>query len=186
MSKLSIIKIYPENYELKSFCLNNACQTVNGSLLDSSTLYSLIHNMFETLYDYPSGVGLSANQVGIMLRLCVIDFKRDAKKPIVCINPEYSPLSDEKMMSKEQCLSFPNVSANVQRYNRIRINYQNVHGEEKEMIAEGFKSFVFQHEIDHLNGIVFFDRIDTFKDLNDYEGYTFRLAHNAMEVIKNG
>lgn len=185
MSKLSIVKIHPENYEFKNFCLNEPCRIVPNNFFGDETLEKIVQNMLETLYDYPSGVGLSANQVGIMLKICVIDFKRDGKKPLVCINPEYTPLSNEKIISKEQCISFPNVSADVLRHKKIKINFQNIHGEKKEFIAEGFKSFVFQHEIDHLNGIVFIDRIDINNNLHSYDGYTAKLSKNAMEVIKN-
>lgn len=183
MSVLSIIRIHKDNYDLKDFCLNRECEPVREEEFDSPTLKSLILNMFETLYDYSSGVGLAANQVGVLKKICVIDIKRDGKKPLVCINPEYTPISESQVESKEQCISFPNVVVAVKRYSKIKVNYQDIHGHSQEIIAEGFKAMVLQHEIDHLNGVVFLDRVDMTKDVQPERTYSRGLSERAMGVL---
>lgn len=185
MSKLSIIKIYPNSYGFKNYALNRPCEEILPNEFNSKELHNFIQDMFETLYDYPSGVGLAANQVGVLSKICIIDLKRDGKKPYVCINPTYTPISEEKVMSREQCISFPNISVTTKRYNKIKVFYQDFFGKKHEIVVEGFKAFVFQHEIEHLNGNVFIDSININEDLSVYEGYSSKLAKVAMEAILN-
>jgi len=182
MSKLSVIQIHPENYNYQNFCLNFKTNEVKEDEFNKEELNSIIKNMFDTLYSYPSGVGLAANQVGILKRICVIDTKRDGKKPLVCINPNYEPISNEKDSSTEQCLSFPLVSVTIQRYKKVKVTYQDIYGNKNELIADGFKSIVFQHEIDHLNGITF---IDNKESIEKCECYSTRLSKKAMEALEN-
>lgn len=183
MSKLSVVKIFPENYGFKSFCLNYRTNDVMPNEFGTDEIKAIITNMFDTLYDYPSGVGLAANQVGILKRICVVDYKRDGKNPLVCINPKYFPLTNEIFESREQCISFPNISVYLNRYSKIKVTYQNIMGEHKELSAEGFKAFVLQHEIDHLDGKVFLD-YDCKKESCD--SFSMRTAKKAMEVLTNG
>lgn len=180
MSVLSIIKVHSENYN--NFCLNKVSEEVFPDEFNSESLNSIVADMFETLYNYPSGVGLAANQVGILKKICVIDYKRDGKKPIVCINPEYIPLTDDKVKSREQCISFPGITVTVERYNKVKVLFKDIYGFERNMVTEGFKAFVFQHEIDHLNGKVF---LNYEHEITPYDGYSARLSKNAMEVILN-
>ena len=149
MSVLPIIQLYqPYLFNQKS-CLRIECEDVTDSEFSEEWFHKLIEDMFETLYSGSSGIGLSANQVGILKKISVIDLKRDAKKPLVFINPQVIPLSNDIVESDEVCLSFPGISAKVERYKKIKVLYQDIHGIHKEIIAEGFKSNVFQHEISH-------------------------------------
>lgn len=113
--------------------------------------------MFETMYE-DKGIGLSANQVGIDKRIFVMDTKFEDEG--ICdafINPVIVEASEEKVIYPEGCLSFPDMFINLERAARIKVQYQDATGEEQHVVLEGISSVCAQHEIDHLNGIVFFD-----------------------------
>ncbi len=126
----------------------------------------LITNMLETMYA-AKGVGLAANQVGVLQRIIVADpdsanaNDRDKKprNPMVLLNPEIISQEGENV-AEEGCLSFPQVIGMVKRAQQVRIKGLNLMGESIEIEAAGFPARVLQHEIDHLNGIVFIDRMD--------------------------
>lgn len=128
----------------------------------------LITNMLETMYA-AKGIGLAANQVGVLQRIIVADpdssNDRDKKSRarsgthLVLINPEIL-FEEGENVSEEGCLSFPQIAGEVKRAQQIRVKGLNVHGESIEIEAAGLPSRVIQHEIDHLNGIVFIDRMD--------------------------
>jgi peptide deformylase len=120
--------------------------------------------MFETMYDAP-GVGLAAIQVGVPSRLIVIDLsKRKAEaEPRVFINPEITWSSEEKSLYEEGCLSIPDIHEDVERPAQVKIRYLNLDGEPREEDAEGLFATVIQHEIDHLNGVLFIDHISRLK-----------------------
>lgn len=183
MAVLSIVKIYRENYDCVGSCLRIPSNDVVSDEFGSEWLKKFIMNMFETLYSNSSGVGLAANQVGMLKRICVVDIKRDGKKPLVLINPKYEPLSDEIVDSHEVCLSFPMVSSLVTRHKKISVKYHDFYGKECCIVAEGFKATVFQHEIDHLDGIVHVDLVQNQDDLVDYEGYNIKIAKNAINNV---
>ena len=152
MAALTVIQIFKDDLALRESVLFERAREIDIKNYPQISLKKIVHDMFETLYSNPTGVGLAANQVGLLIRICVIDTKRDGKNPIVLINPEYQGIG-ELTESKEVCLSFPDAIVTTQRYKKIKVRYQNVMGEEIEETIEGFKSTVFQHEIDHLNGI---------------------------------
>jgi peptide deformylase len=126
-------------------------------------LQRLIDDMFETMYAAP-GVGLAATQVGIAKRLAVMDCAEDKAQPqpIVIINPEIVEPSDKQDM-EEGCLSVPGVGEKVQRYNRLKLRALDRHGQPFEMLAEGLMAQAVQHEIDHLDGALYFDRLSSLK-----------------------
>lgn len=183
MAVLSIVKMFKENYGCKGSCLRTPSSDITKEEFGSEWLKIFIHDMLETLYSNSSGVGLAANQVGVLKRICVVDIKKDGKKPLALINPNYEPLNEETMDSQEVCLSFPNVSSLIKRYKKIKVKYQDFYGQEHEFIAEGFKSTVFQHEIDHLKGIVHIDLNQKKDGVADYIGYGAKLAQNALDKI---
>ena len=185
MSKLSVIQLYKENYNCIGSCLRTPSVKVLPNEFNQEWLKTLIFDMFETLYAYPSGVGLAANQVGFLKQICVVDIKKDGKKPIALINPVYSPINKELVESKEVCLSFPQVSSCVKRYQKIKITFFDFWGNEQTIEAEGFKSFVFQHEIDHLNGIVHIDLNSNPEGLDFYPGNSSKMANIALQNIMN-
>ena len=123
----------------------------------------LVDHMAETMYSAP-GIGLAATQVGVAKQVLVADTA--ARKPeselIVLINPEIVAAEGE-VLFEEGCLSVPDYQAEVKRHERITVRGLNLKGEEVEIEAEGLLAIVLQHEIDHLNGILFIDRLSKLK-----------------------
>jgi peptide deformylase len=116
------------------------------------------------MYDAP-GIGLAAIQIGLPLRLLVIDLARedDEPAPHVFINPEILDSGDERSVYEEGCLSIPEYYAEVERPASVRVKYVDRDGREQEMMAEGLMATCLQHEIDHLNGVLFIDHISKLK-----------------------
>ena len=119
-------------------------------------LKQMVEDMFETMYKY-NGVGLAAPQIGILKRVLVIDTGEEGEK-LEMINPTITKLEQEVILS-EGCLSFPNVFGNVRRYNYTEAEYMTKDGEKKTIKAEGLLAQAIQHEIDHLNGVLFIDQV---------------------------
>ena len=119
-------------------------------------LKQMVEDMFETMYKY-NGVGLAAPQIGILKRVLVIDTGEEGEK-LEMINPTITKLEKEVILS-EGCLSFPNVFGNVRRYNYTEAEYMTKDGEKKTIKAEGLLAQAIQHEIDHLNGVLFIDQV---------------------------
>jgi peptide deformylase len=124
----------------------------------------LIEDMFRTMYAAP-GVGLAANQVGLSRRLAVIDVAQDGRrKPFVIVNPEIEWRSGS-LNEDEGCLSIPGFSARVRRAARVRVCALNEQGLPMVIEAEGLLARCLQHEIDHLNGKLYIDRLPLFQRL---------------------
>ena len=128
------------------------------------TVQQLIDDMADTMYDEP-GVGLAAIQVGSDLSIIVYDVApREAERSLnVLINPEIVSKEGATVSENEGCLSVPDFRADVKRYAVVRVRGLDRHGHPVDIAAEGFPSVVLQHEIDHLNGILFIDRISSLK-----------------------
>lgn len=127
-------------------------------------IQNLIQDMFDTMYN-AEGVGLAANQIGVPLSVMVIDTSPKEDSPplkLVLINPEITE-SEGKIKCKEGCLSFPGLSVEVERFKKIKVKAINEHGEPVELTLEGFPAIVFQHELDHLQGITFVDRLKSWR-----------------------
>ena len=131
-------------------------------------LQTLIDDMIETMREAP-GVGLAAPQVNVSERLIVVEYAEEQeeeaegqpekpKKLFVLINPEIVKPSEETLMGVEGCLSIPNLVGEVERHAVIQVKGLNRHGKPAKVKAEGWLARIFQHEIDHLNGILFPDR----------------------------
>jgi peptide deformylase len=125
-------------------------------------LQQLIDDMFETMYSV-RGVGLAAPQIGINIRLSVVDCTSDKSQQLVLINPEIIESSEELCSYQEGCLSVPGVYAQVKRAKSVRLRAQDRHGKIYEIDAEDLLAECFQHEIDHLNGKVFIDYLSPIK-----------------------
>ena len=124
----------------------------------------LLDDMLETMYSAP-GIGLAAVQVGILKRLIVIDISKDKEKkhPIFLINPEIISKSKNTSIYEEGCLSLPGHFAEIERPEECKIKYIDYDGKKKEMKANGLLATCIQHEIDHLNGILFIDYLSKLK-----------------------
>lgn len=121
-------------------------------------------DMLETMYDAP-GIGLAAIQVAEPLRMLVIDVSKEEEPnaPQVFINPEILWSSDERSVYEEGCLSIPDYYAEVERPAIIRASYLDLNGKKQEIEADGLLATCLQHEIDHLNGVLFIDHISKLK-----------------------
>ena len=117
----------------------------------------LIKDMIDTMHKY-DGVGLAAVQVGILKRIIVIDLYEEGKKPYILINPEIIETNGEHEV-EEGCLSFPNKFAKIIRPKEVRVKALNEKGEEIEIFGEELLAQAICHEVDHLNGEVFIDKI---------------------------
>jgi len=122
---------------------------------------NLVNDMFETMYK-KGGVGLAANQVGVLKRVIVIDLhsrtEKQGKEQIVLINPEIVAQEGE-IVKEEGCLSLPGLYRKVKRAAYVKVKAQNLNGEDFEIEGEDLLARALQHEIDHLNGVVFIDRL---------------------------
>jgi peptide deformylase len=125
----------------------------------------LAHDMLEVMYDEP-GIGLAAPQLGETVRLIVVDTEWTGEdpeqNPLVLINPEIAE-RDGKIVWTEGCLSVPDFEAEVERAESVRLRAMNLEGQEVEIDATELQAVCFQHEIDHLDGVLFIDRISRLK-----------------------
>jgi len=126
-------------------------------------LQRLIDDMFETMYAAP-GVGLAANQVGVRLRLAVMDCSPDKAQPqpIIMVNPEILA-QQEPSLVEEGCLSVPGAQEMVKRFHRVKMRAQDRQGQAYELEAEGLLAQCIQHEVGHLNGQLYFDLLSELK-----------------------
>ena len=124
----------------------------------------LIEDMFETMYEAP-GIGLAAIQVGTPKRIITMDLakKEEPKNPQVFINPEILWISQEKATNEEGCLSIPEYYGDVERPAQVKVKYLDREGEPREIGANGLLATCLQHEIDHLNGVLFIDHLSKLK-----------------------
>lgn len=138
-------------------------ETVKINSFDDE-LANLIKDMAETMYDAP-GIGLAAPQIGESLKLIVVDTTDDPegeKQYMALVNPEITG-HEGTQLDEEGCLSVPELTANVKRYKKITVTYQDSEGNPHELTTEDRFAVVLQHEIDHLNGILFIDHLSPLK-----------------------
>tara|TARA_B100000886_G_C20344204_1_gene457957 strand:- start:191 stop:715 length:525 start_codon:yes stop_codon:yes gene_type:complete len=124
----------------------------------------LMDDMLETMYAAP-GIGLAAVQIGILKRIIVIDLSKDGEKkePLFFVNPEITFKSNELISYEEGCLSIPNQFAEVKRPNSCKVNFLDYEGKKKQLSADGLLATCIQHEVDHLNGVLFIDHLSKLK-----------------------
>jgi len=127
-------------------------------------LQALIDDMFETMYAAP-GIGLAAPQIGEMKRIVVMDLAKEGQTPdpIVMINPEILKYSDETVISEEGCLSIPEIYYDVERPAEVTVRYTNLDGEVVEREATDRLAICIQHELDHLDGVLYIDYLSRLK-----------------------
>jgi peptide deformylase len=127
-------------------------------------LRRLMDDMLATMYDAP-GIGLAAPQIGVLRRIIVMDPAKDdaPKTPVVMVNPEILDRSDEMRLHEEGCLSIPDFTAELERPARTRVAYLDREGKPQEAELEDIWSTLVQHEIDHLNGVLFIDYLSRLK-----------------------
>lgn len=139
--------------------LTKKCKNVE--IIDEK-IKTLSEDMLDTMYA-SDGIGLAASQVGILKRIVVYDveyFEEGKKpKPVVMINPVITSRSKSMIVVEEGCLSFPNIFENIERHEKVTIEYQDLEGKKKVKHAKDIEAVVIQHETDHLDGTVFLDRL---------------------------
>lgn len=128
----------------------------------TAEIKTLIADMIETMYD-AQGIGLAASQVDRHIQLIVMDLSEDKDAPRVFINPKVTPLVEEKQPYEEGCLSVPEVYDSVERPNKVRIEALDEHGKKIDEEVEGLLAVCIQHEMDHLNGVIFVDYLSRLK-----------------------
>ena len=140
--------------------------------INTSSMQRLIDDMFDTMNEY-AGIGLAAPQVHQELRLFVagVDDPNSTMQPVVMINPEIEVIGEETEEDWEGCLSIPDIRGKVLRAKDIRVRSLDRHGKLQQITATGFPARVIQHETDHLNGILFVDRMTSFESLTFLEEY---------------
>ena len=130
---------------------------------DDATVRDLVPRMLAAMYAAP-GIGLAAPQVGHGLRLAVVDLMPDEKPaPIHLINPEIVAVSEDWATREEGCLSLPGQYADVSRPARVKVRFRDLEGAAREIEAEGLLAACLQHEIDHLDGVLFVDHLSALK-----------------------
>jgi peptide deformylase len=127
-------------------------------------LRRLMDDMLLTMYDAP-GIGLAAPQIGILRRLIVMDPAKDEapKTPVIMVNPEILERSEEMRVHDEGCLSIPDFTAEIERPAKTRVSFLDRAGKKQEIELNGIWSTLVQHEIDHLNGVLFIDYLSRLK-----------------------
>ncbi len=127
-------------------------------------LRAFMDDMLETMYD-SNGCGLAAPQVGVSKRIVVIDIAREDEEPspMYLVNPEIIWKSEETEICEEGCLSLPEMRAEVERPASVKIHYLDYDGRECELLAEDFLAVAAQHELDHLDGILYIDHLSRLK-----------------------
>jgi peptide deformylase len=130
---------------------------------DRADIAAILPRMFETMYQAP-GIGLAAPQIGWRLRFFIVDLMPDEKPaPLTLINPEILARSEDRATREEGCLSLPNQYADVTRPARVRVRYEDMAGIHHEIDADGLLATCLQHELDHLDGVLFTDHLSALK-----------------------
>jgi peptide deformylase len=152
--------------------LRERARPVSPDALRSAEVQRLIDDMIETMHEY-DGAGLAANQVHVAQQIAVIEVQKNPRYPdapeiplTVVVNPIVTPVSDDKEDGWEGCLSVPDLRGVVSRYTAVRLECLDRQGQPVDVVAKDFFARVIQHETDHLNGIVYVDRITDMRTLS--------------------
>ena len=154
MTTLEILTIPDPRLKRKSIEINSFDDQLKKTVAD----------MYETLYATGNGIGLAAPQVGILKRIVVIDLKVDGNSsPITFINPKIVRFSENKSVNEEGCLSIPDYYSEIERPQEVDVEWYDEEGKKSHKTLNGLLSICIQHEIDHLNGILFIDYLSKLK-----------------------
>ncbi len=166
---MSILKVARMGHPV----LRTRARPLEPDEIGTPRIQRLIDDMFETMHD-SQGIGLAGPQVHESIRLFVagVDDEERTMPPVVMINPEVTPIGSDVEEDWEGCLSVPDIRGRVSRAANIRVRALDRHGEPISMTADGFPARVIQHETDHLDGVLFFDRMRSFESLTFLEEYS--------------
>ncbi|MBI6549959.1 peptide deformylase [Xenorhabdus lircayensis] len=129
---------------------------------DFDKVQTLIDDMLETMYNTDNGIGLAAPQVGRQEAVLIIDLSPNRDQPMVLVNPEIVE-KERRVVNQEGCLSIPGYCADVERFEKVKVEALDRHGKPITIESDDFLSIVMQHEIDHLHGIIFIDYLSPLK-----------------------
>jgi peptide deformylase len=168
--------------------LREAAEEVSAEELGNEEIQRLIDDMIETMRA-ANGAGLAAPQVGVAKRIAVIEVREGNprypyKPPIpltVIVNPELTPLDDATFATNEGCLSMPNVRGDLERFETVWLRYLDRHGTRRSESYRGLTAGTFQHEVDHLDGILFVDRMTDMSSLSTWEEFE---RHRKDEFVR--
>ena len=152
--------------------LRKPAQPLDAREIGTPRIQRLIDDMFETMHD-SRGIGLAGPQVHESIRLFVagVDDPDGGMPPVVVINPEVTPIGSGEEEDWEGCLSIPDIRGRVPRPAKIRLRALDRHGRPLALTADGYPARVIQHETDHLDGVLFFDRMTSFESITFLEEY---------------
>lgn len=168
--------------------LRKKAEKISKDYLMSDEFGQLLQDMQESMKHY-GGIGIAAPQIGVDLQVAIIELQgmnrygEEINLPLTAfVNPEISYLTDEQQGFWEGCLSVPGLRGFVERPNKVKVNYLNHKGESQELVAEGFLATVLQHELDHLHGVLYVDRIKDPRLLSYQEEFDqFHLDQKTIE-----
>jgi peptide deformylase len=169
--------------------LRERAQEIGAEELRSPDVQRLIDQLIETRRT-AGGAGLAAPQVSVAKRIAVVEVdeatrRRYPYKPpfplTVIVNPVIEPLVEEKLLINEGCLSVPGLRGDVERFARVRVDYFDRNGEQRSVEAEGLTAGTFQHEIDHLDGVLFLDRVTDPRSFSTWEQFE---RHGLREFLQ--
>lgn len=167
--------------------LRKKAQVISKEYLLTDSFSQLLHDMLDSMKHY-GGIGIAAPQIGVDLQVALIElnginrYGEEINLPLTAfINPVISYLTEDQQGFWEGCLSVPGLRGYVQRPSRIKVTYLDQKGEEKEIIAEGFLATVLQHELDHLEGILYIDRIKDPRLLSYQEEFEQFIQERTIE-----
>lgn len=167
--------------------LRKITEPVSKDYLKTDEFARLLKDLKDSM-DHYGGIGIAAPQIGVDLQVAIIELKginrynEEINLPLTAfINPKISFLTDEEQGFWEGCLSVPGLRGYVERPKKIKVSYLNENGEDKEIIAEGFLATVLQHELDHLQGVLYIDRIKNPKLLSYQEEFEQFIQERTIE-----
>ena len=166
---MSILKVARMGHPV----LRTRARPLEPDEIGTPRIQRLIDDMFETMHDN-EGIGLAGPQVHENIRLFVagVDDEEGMLPPVVMINPEVTPIGSDVEEDWEGCLSIPDIRGRVSRAKDIQVRAFDRHGKKISMMADGFPARVIQHETDHLDGVLFFDRMTSFESLTFLDEYS--------------
>ena len=157
--------------------LRQRAAEVTAEELESPELQRLIDDMIETKRA-AGGAGLAAVQVSVPKRIAVVEVDENTRYPYkppipltVIVNPVVRPISSDKLLINEGCLSVPDLRGDVERFLEVRVRFLDRFGEPRETVARGLTAGTFQHEVDHLDGVLFLDRVTDPKSFTTWEQF---------------
>jgi peptide deformylase len=163
MNIIKIVQLNKDNFDNKTISLRIPCKEIDDF---GESFQNIVNSLIDCFKTYDVAVGLAAPQVGLNIKLTVINLSKDKSEPtLIIINPKIISVSGKKDKKKEACMSVPGYRGEVERRNKIVIQYQDRKGDFQELIAEGYLARVIAHEIDHLEGILYIDRMTSLTDL---------------------